>query len=159
MKWEKTEEYNVGLDFSLFNSRLNGTIDWYQRTTKDLILKRQLPVTSGFSEIYQNIGSTRNKGVELTLNGDIIRNTEWRWNVGITFAKNKNEILDLYGDKKDDVGSNYFIGHSIRSYYLLDFIGVWQENEAEEAAAYGLSRDTLNTKIFITKEGDAQISI
>ena len=65
--------------------------------------KRQVPVTSGFSEIYQNIGSTRNKGVELTLNGDIIRNTEWRWNVGITFAKNKNEILDLYGDKKDDV--------------------------------------------------------
>ena len=78
LKWEKTEEYNVGLDFSLFNSRLNGTIDWYQRTTKDLILKRQLPVTSGFSEIYQNIGSTRNRGVELTLNGDIIRNTEWR---------------------------------------------------------------------------------
>lgn len=51
--------------------------------------KRQLPVTSGFSEIYQNIGSTRNKGVELTLNGDIIRNTEWRWNVGITFAKTR----------------------------------------------------------------------
>ena len=72
LKWEKTEEYNVGLDFSLFNSRLNGTIDWYQRTTKDLILKRQLPVTSGFSEIYQNIGSTRNKGVELTLNGCLL---------------------------------------------------------------------------------------
>lgn len=155
LKWEKTEEYNVGLDFSLFNSRLNGTIDWYQRTTKDLILKRQLPVTSGFSEIYQNIGSTRNRGVELTLNGDIIRNTEWRWNVGITFAKNKNEILDLYGDKKDDVGSNYFIGHSIRSYYLLDFIGVWQEDEAEEAAAYGAKPGYPKYKDIYNKEGDA----
>ena len=67
--------------------------------------------------------------------------------------------MDLYGDKKDDVGSNYFIGHSIRSYYLLDFIGVWQEDEAEEAAAYGAKPGTLNTKIFITKKEMLQISI
>ncbi|WP_456086604.1 TonB-dependent receptor [Parabacteroides sp.] len=155
LKWEKTEEWNVGLDFGLFNSRLNGTIDWYRRTTKDLILERKLPVTSGYSSIFQNIGSTRNQGVELTLNGDIIRNSEWRWNVGITFAKNNNEILDLYGDKKDDVGSNYFIGHSIRSYYLLDFIGVWQENEAEEAARYGAKPGYPKYRDIYNKEGEA----
>lgn len=155
LKWEKTEEWNVGLDFGLFNSRLNGTIDWYRRTTKDLILERKLPVTSGYSSIFQNIGSTRNQGIELTLNGDIIRNSEWRWNVGITFAKNNNEILDLYGDKKDDVGSNYFIGHSIRSYYLLDFIGVWQENEAEEAARYGAKPGYPKYRDIYNKEGEA----
>ena len=154
LKWEKTEEWNVGLDFGLFNSRLNGTIDWYRRTTKDLILERKLPVTSGYSSIFQNIGSTRNQGVELTLNGDIIRNSELRWNVGITFAKNNNEILDLYGDKKDDVGSNYFIGHSIRSYYLLDFIGVWQDNEVEEAARYGAKPGYPKYRDIYNKEGN-----
>lgn len=155
LKWEKTEEWNIGLDFGLFNSRLNGSIDWYRRTTKDLILERKLPVTSGYSSIFQNIGSTRNQGVELMLNGDIIRNSELRWNVGMTFAKNKNEILDLYGDKKDDVGSNYFIGHSIRSYYLLDFVGVWQENEAEEAARYGAKPGYPKYRDIYNKEGEA----
>ena len=154
LKWEKTEEYNLGLDFGLFNSRLTGAIDLYHRTTKDLILKRKLPVTSGFSEIFQNIGSTRNKGVEIVLNGDIIRNSDFRWNMGITFLKNKNEILDLYGDKKDDVGSNYFIGSPIRAYYLLDFIGVWQENEASEAARYGAKPGYPKYRDIYNKEGE-----
>ena len=154
LKWEKTEEYNLGLDFGLFNSRLTGAIDLYHRTTKDLILKRKLPVTSGFSEIFQNIGSTRNKGVEIVLNGDIIRNSDFRWNMGITFLKNKNEILDLYGDKKDDVGSNYFIGSPIRAYYLLDFVGVWQENEAAEAAAYESKPGYPKYRDIYNKEGE-----
>lgn len=154
LKWEKTEEYNVGVDFGMFNSRLTGTVDLYHRTTKDLILKRKLPVTSGYSEIFQNIGSTRNKGIEIMLNGDIIRNSDFRWNMGITFLKNKNEILDLYGDKKDDVGSNYFIGNSIRAYYLLDFVGVWQENEAAEAAAYGAKPGYPKYRDIYNKEGE-----
>lgn len=155
LKWEKTEEYNVGVDFGLFGSRLTGTIDLYNRTTKDLILKRKLPATSGYTEIFQNIGSTRNKGIELMLNGDVIRNSNFRWNVGLTFLKNKNEILDLYGDKKDDVGSNYFIGQPIRVYYQLDCIGVWQENEAAEAATYGAKPGYPKYRDIYNKEGDA----
>ncbi len=137
LKWEKTEEYNIGIDFGLFNSRLTGVIDLYNRKTKDLILSRNLPATSGYTTITQNIGSTRNKGIELSLNGDIIRQKEFRWNMGLSFFKNKNEILDLFGDKKDDVGSSRFIGHPIRVNYLLDYIGVWQENETDLAAVYG----------------------
>lgn len=155
LKWEKTEEYNAGIDFGLFGSRLTGTIDLYSRTTKDLILKRNLPATSGYTEIYQNIGSTRNKGVEFMLNADIIRNSDFKWNVGLTFLKNKNEILDLYGDKKDDVGSSYFIGQPIRVYYQLDYIGVWQESEAAEAAAYGVKPGYPKYRDIYNKEGEA----
>lgn len=136
LKWEKTEEYNWGLDVSLFKSRLNGTVDLYNRTTKDLILARNLPATSGYTTITQNIGSTRNKGIEVILNGDILRKKDFRWNMGISFFRNKNEILDLFGDNKDDLGSLRFIGHPVRVNYLLDFVGVWQENEAEQAALY-----------------------
>lgn len=151
LKWEKSEEYNLGIDFSLFNSRLTGVVDLYNRKTKDLILSRNLPATSGYTTITQNIGSTRNKGIEITLNGDIIRQKDFRWNMGISFFKNKNEILDLFGDKKDDVGSSRFIGQPIRVNYLLDYIGVWQENEADLAAQYGAKpgypkyRDIYNT--------------
>jgi TonB-linked SusC/RagA family outer membrane protein len=136
LKWERTEEYNLGIDFGLFNTRLSGTIDVYQRTTKDLILDRKLPATGGYKSVRQNIGSTRNRGLELTLNGDVLRTRDFTWNMGITFFTNKNEIIDLYGDKADDTGSSWFIGYPIRVNYALDFIGVWQENEPE-AANYG----------------------
>jgi TonB-linked SusC/RagA family outer membrane protein len=155
LKWEKSEEYNLGIDFGIFSSRLTGSIDLYNRKTKDLILRRNLPATSGYTEIYQNIGSTRNRGIELMLNGDIIRNSNLKWNVELTFLKNKNEILDLYGDKKDDVGSNYFIGKPVRVYYRLDYIGVWQENEAAEAAAYGSKPGYPKYRDIYNKEGES----
>jgi TonB-linked SusC/RagA family outer membrane protein len=136
LKWERTEEYNIGIDFSLFKSRLSGTVDVYQRTTKDLILERKLPSTSGYKSVRQNIGNTRNSGLELTLNGDLFRTKDFTWNMGLTFFTNKNEILDLYGDKTDDVGSSWFIGYPIRVNYVLDFIGVWQESEADAAKVY-----------------------
>jgi len=135
--WEKTAEYNFGLDFNLFKSRLNGTLELYDKNTDGLIMSRNLPQTSGFSSYQQNIGKTRNRGVQLQLKGDIIRNRDIVWNVGFTFYKNKNEIIDLYGDNKDDVGSNWFIGQPVRVWYLYDFVGVWQEDEVELAAKYG----------------------
>lgn len=155
LKWEKTEEYNIGLDFGLFHSRLNGAVDWYRRTTKDLILSRNLPATSGYTSITQNIGSTRNQGIEISLNGDLIRKKDLRWNMGITFFKNKNQILDLFGDKKDDVGSKHFIGYPIRVQYLLDFIGVWQENEAEQAAVCNAEPGYPKYWDIYNKEGEA----
>lgn len=154
LKWEKTEEYNIGLEFGLFRSRLTGTVDWYNRTTKDLILSRNLPATSGYTSITQNIGSTRNRGIEISLNGDLIRTKDFTWNMGISFFKNKNEILDLFGDKKDDVGSKRFIGHPIRVEYLLDYVGVWQDNEAEQAALYNAKPGYPKYQDIYNKEGD-----
>lgn len=154
LKWEKSEEYNIGLDFDLFGSRLGGTIDWYNRTTKDLILSRNLPATSGYTSITQNIGSTRNQGIEITLNGDLIRKKDFAWNMGISFFKNKNEILDLFGDSKDDIGSRRFIGHPIRVNYLLDFTGIWQENEAEQASLYNAKPGYPKYRDIYNKEGD-----
>jgi TonB-linked SusC/RagA family outer membrane protein len=136
LKWERTEEFNFGLDFIIFRSRISGSLDIYERTTKDLIMERKLPTTSGYKSVRQNIGSTRNRGLELALNGDILRAKDFTWSAGLTFFTNKNEIIDLYGDKKDDVGSGWFIGYPIRVNYLLDFIGVWQEGEEAIAEDY-----------------------
>jgi TonB-linked SusC/RagA family outer membrane protein len=135
--WEKTAEYNLGLDFSIYKGRLNGTVDLYNKNTSDLIMPRNLPYTSGFGSYQMNIGKINNRGVQLTLRGDIIRNKNLVWNMGITFYKNKNKIIDLYGDKLDDIGSSRFIGQPIRVWYGYKMIGVWQEEEAAAAAVYG----------------------
>jgi TonB-linked SusC/RagA family outer membrane protein len=137
LHWEKTSEKNIGLDFSLFRGRLSGTVDLYDKDTDGLIMPRNLPLTSGFSSYQMNIGKINNKGVQIMLKGDIIRKNDLNWNVGVTFYHNKNAIVDLYGDKKDDVGSAWFIGKPIRGYWGYDMIGVWQEEEATAAAVYG----------------------
>jgi TonB-linked SusC/RagA family outer membrane protein len=136
LKWEKTTEYNLGIDFGFFKGRLSGTIDLYDKNTSGLIMARNLPLTSGFSQFQMNIGKINNKGIQMMLKGDIIRSKEVVWNMGITFYKNKNSIVDLYGDKQDDAGSGWFIGQPIRISRGYEFIGVWQEGEEAEAAKY-----------------------
>ncbi|MDR1455548.1 MAG: SusC/RagA family TonB-linked outer membrane protein, partial [Tannerella sp.] len=135
--WEKTTEYNAGLDFSIYRGRLSGSIDLYDKNTNGLIMSRNLPYTSGFGSYQMNIGQINNRGIQMTLRGDIIRKKDLQWNMGITFYKNKNKIVDLYGDKQDDTGSSWFIGHPIRVWYGYKFLGIWQEEEAEAAAVYG----------------------
>lgn len=137
MTWERTEEINFGLDFGFLRNRIRGSVDVYNRTTRDLMLSRNLPITSGFSNITQNIGSVKNAGVELSLNGLIIKANNFEWDANIVFSKNNNEIIDLYGDKKNDIGSKWFIGQPIRVEHKLDYIGVWQTGEETEAAKFG----------------------
>ncbi len=146
LTWEKTNEINIGLDFGFLNSRINGSIDLYQRDAKDLIMKRNIPATSGWTSIWDNIGSVRNKGIEIGLNTVNIQSKNFNWTTNITFSYNKNEILTLYGEKKDDVGNRWFIGRPVRVNYDYQFDGIWQSSEAEEAAKYGQSPGQVKVK-------------
>ncbi|MBP9507423.1 MAG: TonB-dependent receptor, partial [Bacteroides sp.] len=96
LKWERTSSWNAGVDFALLKSRLSGTIDVYQKKTTDLLISRNLPASSGFNSVMINQGSLVNKGVEVSLNGDLIRNLKgWSWNVGGNIGFNKSSIEDL----------------------------------------------------------------
>ena len=81
LKWERTSSWNAGLDFGFFNGRLNGAFDYYRKNTKDLLVERALPYSSGFATVMINEGSLLNKGFEFSLNADIIRSNGWKWNV------------------------------------------------------------------------------
>jgi TonB-linked SusC/RagA family outer membrane protein len=130
--WEKTSQYNIGIDFSTLNGRIAGTIDTYRQKTNDLLLGRQLPTASGFSSITQNIGSTRNTGLEITVNTVNIENKNGLvWTTDLMFYTNKEEIVSLYQGKVDDVGNKWFIGHPIGTYYDYKFDGIWQNSQAE----------------------------
>lgn len=95
LKWETTEQWNVGLDLSFFKERLNFTADIYRKTTRDLLLEASLPLTSGFYSATKNIGKVRNDGLELSLNTVNIQTKDFTWSTDFNIAFNKNEVLAL----------------------------------------------------------------
>nr|WP_302829676.1 TonB-dependent receptor [uncultured Bacteroides sp.] len=153
LKWERTAAFNIGLDFSVLNDRLKGNIDIYKNNTKDLLIERTLPSLIGFDNVMSNLGEVENKGFELSLTSVNIKERNFTWNSTFNFTLNRNKILHLYGDMEDildangnvigqketdDIKNKWFIGKSIDEIWGLEVIGVWQQNEAEEAAKYGL---------------------
>lgn len=95
LKWETTITRNLGTDFTLFNYRLSGTVDVYHNTTKDLLLLTSNPAVSGYPLIFSNIGQTSNKGVEVSLNGTIFENKNWKVTAGGNINFNKSNVDEL----------------------------------------------------------------
>ena len=150
--WEKTAQKNLGLDFGLFLNRISGTIDLYDANTYDLLLDRNLPAVTGYNEVRANIGKVRNRGIELTLyTVNINTSGGFKWETDITFAKNKEEIVDLYGDDQDDIGNGWFIGYPIASYYDYKYDRIWQ-NTPEDSALMALYNTTEHGGTFVAGE-------
>lgn len=128
--WEFSTTWNYGLDFSLLKNRLSGTFEYYETNTKDLLLSVALPQTSGVGSYMANVGETRNKGYELSLNGTILENHNgWTWNVGINLYSNNNKIVSLASGNDRDEGNAWFLGHSMNVIYAAKKIGLWQEGD------------------------------
>lgn len=135
--WEKSYEYNLGIDMGFMDERLTGSVELYHKTTKDLILDRKIPSHQGVTLLKQNVGSVRNRGIEVTLNSLNIKTNDFSWRTSLNFSANKNEILELYGDKTDDIGNKLFIGKPVTVSYDYKFDGIWQLGEEEAAKRYG----------------------
>ncbi|MDR0748289.1 MAG: TonB-dependent receptor [Tannerellaceae bacterium] len=134
--WERTEEYNAGIDFGFLNNRINGSIDGYIRNTHDLLMQRNLPVTTGYEFTWQNVGKMRNSGIEVVLNTVPVVTKDFRWTLDFTFGYNKNEIVELFNGKEDSPGNKWFIGQPLYVEHLYKYAGVWQYSEETEAAKY-----------------------
>ena len=107
LKWETTITRNIGLDFSVFNQRLSGSVEVYQNTTKDLLISATIPSSTGYSNQWQNIGQTSNKGVELVLNGVLIDKKDFRLSASFNIAFNQNRIEKLGDTKQWEQSSNW----------------------------------------------------
>lgn len=129
LRWETTYTANLGIDFQFFNGRLGGTIDMYLSNTHDLLMSRTVPIMNGYSKILYNVGQTRNKGIELTLHSQNIRKKDFRWETDFTFSLNRDQIVALRGDGKDDINNKWFIGQPLSVYYDWNMIGIWQEGD------------------------------
>ena len=161
-KWEKSTTFDLGFDLMLLNNRLSITFDWYNTKTTDLIMARQLPISSGNNgefKTYTNIGSTRNRGVEFTINSRNIVTKDFGWNSTLTFSANSEKILELYeGNEEILVGTNkedatLMVGHPIHSYKTFIYDGIWRTDQAEEAATY--FKDANKTTSY--KPGDIRV--
>lgn len=157
LKWEKTKQYNAGLDFGILKGRISGVIDVYLQNTSDLLMDRQLPQVSGFNSVVYNIGKTRNKGIEVTINTQNVQSKNFTWSTDFIFARNKEEIVELYGGKNDDTGNGWFIGQPSQVYYDYKFLGIWQIGEEAEMAKYGSAFKAGTIKVADTN-GDYKIT-
>jgi hypothetical protein len=137
LRWESTATVNGAIDFSLFEGRLSGTLEYYDMKSNDLLLYRGLAEMTGFEGILTNLGQTSNKGMEITLNTINIRNKDFEWRSSIVFSTNKNRIESLYGSdtdgdgkEEDDISNKWFIGKPIDVTYDYVFDGIYQEGES-----------------------------
>lgn len=129
--WETTRSINTGIDFQLWNGRLQGSFDMYWSRTTDLLLSRSIPTINGTGSITENIGETKNRGVELQITSNNITTKNFNWSTTFNLSHYRSEIVNvgLYdenGKPMDDVASRWFIGQPISVNYDYRIIGVWQ---------------------------------
>ncbi|MFV8465057.1 TonB-dependent receptor [Flavobacterium sp. LB1P62] len=140
LSWETTATTNFGLDFGLFENRISGTLNYYISKTSDLLLQRVLPQTSGFSSVFENIGKTENKGLEIELNtANIVNKTAggFQWSSGFNFSQNKEKIVALSSGSDRDLGNGWIVGQPTQIYYDYQKVGIWQLGEETQAAQFG----------------------
>ena len=125
LSWEKTAQSNFGIDFSVFKGRVSGSFEYYRQTTSDLLFRRSTPAVSGYVEKLQNIGKTRNSGIEIALSLTPLRHKDFSWTLDVTWSKNNEEILELVNGKQDMVANNLFIGQPTQIYRQYANAGVW----------------------------------
>ena len=157
--WEKTTQYNYGIDFSLIKGRIGGTIDIYHTRTTDLLMTRTIPSLTGYPSIMDNIGETKNFGIEVTLNTIPLQIQDFQWASDLNFAYQKDEIVELANGKNDDINNSWFIGESIAVHYGYENDGLWQAEDAEEMAKFNANGHKFQEGLVkpIDQNGDYKI--
>ncbi|MBB5284561.1 TonB-linked SusC/RagA family outer membrane protein [Rhabdobacter roseus] len=144
LRWEYTNQLDIGADIGLWNNRLELTVDYYHKVTKDLLLNAPIPWSTGLGSVTQNIGSVENKGFELGLNSRNIATNNFNWTTNVAFSTNQNRILKLGVNDDDIFPGPWFlgqtnilrVGYPIGSFWGYRRLGTWGTDEADQAARY-----------------------
>ncbi|QRR01277.1 SusC/RagA family TonB-linked outer membrane protein [Dyadobacter sandarakinus] len=150
--WERTESINVGADMSFLKNRLDVSVEYYDMTTSNLLMRRLLPEITGFKNITTNLGELGNKGFEMTVNTVNTDRPNFTWRSGVVFSFNRNKIKRLFGDYSDqvvdgktvrtelpDYTNQWFPGQALDRIWNYNITGIWQTSEKDAAAVYKLS--------------------
>ena len=167
LKWERSIQADAGVELGLFNDRINLTFDYYNRVTKDLLLQTPIPWSAGFTNanVYKNVGSVRNSGIEISLNTVNVKTDDFTWSTSFLFSANKNKVIKLNDGNADIfpgpnfLGQNYVVrvGEPIGSFYGMTRLGTYGENEAADAASHGLKPG--DRKYLYNADGSVNYSI
>jgi TonB-linked SusC/RagA family outer membrane protein len=141
--WENTTQYNLGVDFQLFDRRLSGTIDAYQSRTTDLIMARTIPSVTGYTTTFANIGETANKGIDISLTTVNLKKKDLTWSTTFNASWQKDEIVSLSNGKQNDIVNNWFIGQSNGVIYGYKALGLWQKSDIDTYKLFNANGNTF----------------
>ncbi len=153
LKWETTNGFNLGVDFRLFNNRVNGSVDYYRNTTEDILYTVRIPEITGFNQLPVNLGKLGNHGVDINLNTVNINTKDFNWNSTFNFSRNRDELISLLGADNDGDGieddlisDNLFIGESLQSIYDLQITGDFYQLNDEIPSGFDVGAFKIEDK-------------
>ena len=140
--WEKTTQWNFGLDFSFLRGRIGGSLDVYTTKTKDLLMSTTIPSLTGYTRTMANVGETSGWGIDLQLNALPVKVKDFEWSTVLSWSLDRNKIEKLANGVDEIINTttgygNWFVGEEIGVYYDYVYDGIWKTSEAEQAATYG----------------------
>jgi TonB-linked SusC/RagA family outer membrane protein len=158
LDWEYTRTTNIGLDFGILNNRITGSVDWYTAKTDKLLYGVPLPPTSGISEPYlTNIGNVTNKGLEVAISSQNIKTDDgFSWGTDLNFYFNRNKLVALNGNITQVTNAQLFVGEPLTAIFDYKKLGIWQTDEAAEAAKYGFVPGQLKLE---DHNGDGKLTV
>lgn len=152
LTWETNKQFDLGVDFDLFDNRISGSIEYYERTSKDMIFSVPTPGSAGVpgNSIDQNLGTMQNKGIEVSVNFGIVRNENVKWDLGINASTIENKMVNMPGDQKEIINGTKKImkGKSIYDFWLRKFYGVDSDNGRSLYYQDPTKGDDGNTKVI-----------
>lgn len=151
--WERTTQYNLGLDYGFFQNRISGAFDIYKTKTNDLLQTMDLPPILGYPKIYANVGKTEGWGIDLQINTVNIKKENFQWMTSITWSKDKNKVVELANGRTEDLTNNWIVGQEISVPYDLVYDGIWKTEEEEEAKKYGAKPGQIRVKDLSGSDG------
>ena len=166
LKWETTEQMDVGLEMAFFDNRLSVELDYYQKKTKDLLLNAQLPRQTGFVSKLQNLGKIENKGLELLINSFNVTNDNFQWSSSLSVSANRNKVVDLGGvdfinlvtpAQQGGTGARLIVGETVPVFTGVNYLGTWKSQEEIDAAGLGGNHDVGGPR-FEDTNGDGEIT-
>lgn len=138
LRWERQQQFNIGIDLTAFENRLRFTLDAYKKKSKDLVMKTPLPITTGYSLVYSNVGELQNKGLEISVGGRII-DSSVKWDLDVNWSMNKNKLTKLYGglterlnDANAPTSAGWWVGKPLGTIYTYRYDGIWQWDDDRE---------------------------
>jgi len=130
--WEKTTQYNFGVDYALFNRRVSGSVDVYTSTTSDLLLKANIPTVTGFTTTYENVGKTANTGIDILLTTVNISSKNLTWTTTLNASWQKDHIVSLANGTQPDISNLWFPGQPLGVIYGYKASGLWNTGDSAD---------------------------
>lgn len=126
LRWEKTAQQNIGLDFGLLRNRISGSVELYKAQTSDLLMSRSIPPVLGYTSILSNVGRTENRGVEITISSVNVHRKDFTWRTDLNWSANREKILELTNGATDDLSNGWYIGQPISVFRDYTYDRIWQ---------------------------------